>query len=185
MKIIQTELPDVLLIEPDVFGDQRGFFMETWNRRRYAQAGLEVDFVQDNLSLSRQGILRGLHYQWPQPQGKLVQVLEGAVFDVAVDIRRGSPTFGRWVGYELSADNHRQLYIPEGFAHGFCVLSEMALFAYKCTDFYNPDTEHSLLWNDPDLGITWPVAKPLLSDKDRQGRRLRDIPAQDLPATDR
>ncbi len=181
MKVTPTELPDVLLIEPDVFGDQRGFFMETWNRRRYAQAGLEVDFVQDNLSLSRQGILRGLHYQWPQPQGKLVQVLKGAVFDVAVDIRKGSPTFGRWVGFELSADNHRQLYIPEGFAHGFCVLSETALFAYKCTDFYNPDTERSLLWNDPDLGIAWPVAEPLLSDKDRQGRRLKDLPETDLP----
>ena len=182
MNVRETELPGVLLIEPDVFGDPRGFFMETWNRRRYAESGLDLDFVQDNLSLSRRGILRGLHYQWPQPQGKLVQVLSGAVFDVAVDIRRGSPTFGRWVGVELSADNHRQLYVPEGFAHGFCVLSETALFAYKCTDFYNPATEHSLAWNDPDIGIAWPVADPLLSDKDRAGLRLKDIPETDLPA---
>ncbi|XSG84176.1 MAG: dTDP-4-dehydrorhamnose 3,5-epimerase [Methylohalobius sp. ZOD2] len=181
MKVTKTSLPGVLLIEPDVFGDARGFFMESWNRRRYGEAGLKVDFVQDNLSLSRKGILRGLHYQWPQPQGKLVQVLRGAVFDVAVDIRRGSPTFGHWVGYELSVDNHRQLYVPEGFAHGFCVLSNEALFAYKCTDFYQPKTEYSLRWDDPDIGIDWPVAEPMLSDKDRNGYCLKDLPPEALP----
>jgi len=181
VKITETRLPGVLLIEPDVFGDHRGYFMESWNRRRYGEAGLDRDFVQDNLSLSRRGILRGLHYQWPQPQGKLVQVLQGAVFDVAVDIRRGSPTFGQWVGYELSADNHLQLFVPEGFAHGFCVLSEQALFAYKCTDFYNPDTEHSLLWNDPDIGIEWPLTDPLLSDKDAAAAPLNETGRADLP----
>ncbi len=181
VKITETRLPGVLLIEPDVFGDHRGYFMESWNRRRYGGAGLDRDFVQDNLSLSRRGILRGLHYQWPQPQGKLVQVLQGAVFDVAVDIRRGSPTFGQWVGYELSADNHLQLFVPEGFAHGFCVLSEQALFAYKCTDFYNPDTEHSLLWNDPDIGIEWPLTDPLLSDKDAAAATLNETGRADLP----
>ncbi|MCX8048046.1 MAG: dTDP-4-dehydrorhamnose 3,5-epimerase [Methylohalobius sp.] len=181
MKVTPTDLPDVLLIEPDVFGDARGFFLETWNQKRYRELGLTANFVQDNLSLSRRGILRGLHYQWPHPQGKLVQVLVGTVFDVAVDIRRGSPTFGRWVGVELSAENHFQLYIPEGFAHGFCVLSDEALFAYKCTEFYYPNAEHSVLWSDPELDITWPVIDPLLSDKDRCGRRLKDIPAQHLP----
>ncbi len=181
MKVSETTLPGILLIEPDVFGDNRGFFMETWNRNRYGEQGLDVDFVQDNLSLSRQGILRGLHYQWPQPQGKLVQVLAGVVFDVAVDIRQGSPTFGQWFGCELSAENHFQLYIPEGFAHGFCVLSDEALFSYKCTDTYHSVTEHCLLWNDPDIGIEWPVTSPLLSDKDRNGLLLKDLPAADLP----
>lgn len=181
MKVTPTDLPEVLLIEPDVFGDARGFFLETWNQKRYRELGLTANFVQDNLSLSRRGILRGLHYQWPHPQGKLVQVLVGTVFDVAVDIRRDSPTFGRWVGVELSAENHFQLYIPEGFAHGFCVLSDEALFAYKCTEFYYPNAEHSVLWSDPELDIAWPVIDPLLSDKDRCGRRLKDIPAQHLP----
>ncbi len=182
MKITETHLPGVLLIEPEVYGDARGFFMESWNLKRYFEAGIKANFVQDNLSLSRQGILRGLHYQWPKPQGKLIQVLRGAVFDVAVDLRRGSPTFGHWVAYELSAANHRQLYIPEGFAHGFCVLSEEALFAYKCTDFYSPETEYSLRWDDPDLGITWPVTEPRLSDKDRNGYFLKDLPKEALPA---
>ncbi len=181
MKISETRLPGVLLIEPDIFGDHRGFFLETWNKRRYQEAGLDRDFVQDNLSLSRHGILRGLHYQWPQPQGKLVQVLRGAVFDVAVDIRQGSPTFGQWVGYELTAENHLQLFIPEGFAHGFCVISDQALFSYKCTDLYNPATEHGLLWNDPDIQIDWPVSEPLLSEKDSAALALRDIPRPDLP----
>ncbi len=181
VKITETKLSEVLLIEPDVYGDHRGFFMETWNRQRYKEAGLDRDFVQDNLSLSRHGILRGLHYQWPQPQGKLVQVLQGAVFDVAVDIRLGSPTFGQWVGYELSADNHLQLYIPEGFAHGFCVISDQALFSYKCTDFYNPETEHSLLWNDPEIGIKWPLTDPQLSGKDASALPLKEIPGSDLP----
>lgn len=181
MKVHTTELPGVLLIEPNVFGDARGFFMESWNRKRYFEAGLTADFVQDNVSLSKHGILRGLHFQYPQPQGKLVQVLKGAVYDVAVDIRQGSPTFGRWFGAELSVDNHRQLFVPEGFAHGFCVLTDEALFAYKCTDFYNPETEKSLRWDDPDLAIDWPVDDPLLSDKDRAGKFLKQFPDTELP----
>jgi dTDP-4-dehydrorhamnose 3,5-epimerase len=181
MKIESTALPGVLLIEPDVFGDARGFFLETWNRRRYRDAGLDQEFVQDNMSLSRKGILRGLHFQNPNPQGKLVQVLQGEVFDVVVDIRVGSPTFGRWFGALLSGENHRQLYVPEGFAHGFCVLSETALFSYKCTDFYNPGAEYSLRWDDPDLGITWPVENPILSAKDQSARYLKDFPRDVLP----
>ncbi len=184
MKVTATPLPGVLLIEPKVYGDARGFFMEAWHLKRYREAGIQADFVQDNLSLSRQGILRGLHYQWPYPQGKLVQVLYGTVFDVAVDLRPRSPTFGRWVGYELSAANHRQLYIPEGFAHGFCVLSQEALFAYKCTDFYHPEAEYSLRWDDPDLAIAWPISTPVLSDKDRNGYFLKDLPEEALPQID-
>jgi dTDP-4-dehydrorhamnose 3,5-epimerase len=181
MKVETTPLSGVLLIEPEVFGDARGFFKETWNHRRYAEAGLSREFVQDNLSFSRRGILRGLHFQNPGPQGKLVQVLQGEVFDVAVDIRVGSPTFGRWFGALLSADNHLQLFVPEGFAHGFCVTSETALFSYKCTDFYSPSTEHSLLWDDPDIGIDWPLRDPSLSGKDRAGRRLKDFSPEILP----
>lgn len=175
MKVLETKLPGVLIIEPDVHGDARGFFMETWQQKRYAEYGLPANFVQDNLSLSHKGVLRGLHYQDPNPQGKLVYVLQGEVFDVAVDIRRDSPTFGQWVGVTLSSENKRQLYIPEGFAHGFCVTSETALFAYKCTDYYNPQAEHGIIWNDPDIGIEWPVKKPVLSEKDRQNMRLKDI----------
>jgi dTDP-4-dehydrorhamnose 3,5-epimerase len=182
MNIEATCLPGVLLIKPEVFGDARGFFLESWNRRRYAEAGLDRDFVQDNLSFSRRGILRGLHFQNPGPQGKLVQVLRGEVFDVAVDIRVGSPSFGQWYGTVLSEENHHQLYVPENFAHGFCVTSETALFAYKCTDFYRPANEHSLLWNDPDIGIAWPIDSPELSAKDQAGRRLQDFPPESLPA---
>ncbi len=149
--------------------------METWHHQRYAEAGLDAIFVQDNLSRSCRGTLRGLHYQDPSPQGKLVSVLEGEVFDVAVDIRPASPTFGRWVSFYLSSDNHRQLYVPPGFAHGFCVTSESALFSYKCTDFYNPAAEGGIAWNDPDLAIHWPVNDPLLSPRDRQAPRLRDL----------
>jgi dTDP-4-dehydrorhamnose 3,5-epimerase len=181
MIIEPTPLSGMLLIKPDVFGDSRGYFLESWNRRRYAEAGLDVDFVQDNQSLSRQGILRGLHFQNPNPQGKLVQVLLGEVFDVAVDIRLGSPTFGQWYGTVLSATNHHQLYVPEGFAHGFCVTSEAALFAYKCTDFYSPAAEFSLRWDDPDLGIEWPIKTPILSAKDQAGRCLQDLPRESLP----
>jgi dTDP-4-dehydrorhamnose 3,5-epimerase len=181
MKIVQTKLPEVLLIEPNVFGDARGFFLETWNRRRFAEHGLDLAFVQDNVSFSRRGILRGLHFQNPHPQGKLVHVLAGAVFDVAVDIRVGSPRFGQWVGVELSTENHLQLYVPEGFAHGFCVTSETALFAYKCTDFYHPEAEFSLRWDDPDLGIAWPAVAPSLSAKDEAGRRLKDVLPDALP----
>lgn len=180
MKILETELPGALIVEPDVFGDARGFFMELWNRERYTQAGLAANFVQDNLSLSRKGTLRGLHFQNPQPQGKLVYVLEGEVFDVAVDIRVGSPTFGRWLGVTLSAENRRQFYVPPGFAHGFCVTSDTALFAYKCTDFYSPKTDAGILWNDPEIGIQWPVTEPLLSDKDRRAPRLKDVPREKL-----
>ena len=182
MNFFLTDLPGVLIIEPRVFGDERGFFMESWNRERYAAAGLDVDFVQDNLSFSRRGVLRGLHFQNPNAQGKLVQVLQGEVFDVAVDIRVGSPAFGRWTSVRLSAENRRQFYIPPGFAHGFCVTSETALFAYKCTDVYNPAAEESVLWNDPDLAIPWPLAgEPELSAKDREGVRLRDVPVERLP----
>ena len=180
MNITTCDLPGLLIIEPKVFGDSRGFFMETWNRKRYLDAGIGADFVQDTLSRSRRGILRGLHFQNPSPQGKLVQVLEGEVFDAVVDIRRSSPTFGRWHGLVLSADNKRQFFIPHGFAHGFAVLSESALFAYKCTDFYAPQHEISIQWNDPDIGIQWPIAEPELSEKDRKGLRLRDIPPDRL-----
>jgi dTDP-4-dehydrorhamnose 3,5-epimerase len=181
MIIETTSLPGVLLIKPDVFGDSRGYFLESWNRRRYAEAGLDRDFVQDNLSLSRRGILRGLHFQNPNAQGKLVQVLQGEVFDMAVDIRQGSPTFGQWYGAILSEANHHQLWVPEGFAHGFCVTSDMALFSYKCTEFYNPATEFSLRWDDPDLAITWPVENPILSAKDQGAPRLKDFPRENLP----
>lgn len=181
MHVIPTEIENVLILEPKVSADSRGFFMETWNRRRYAQAGLDIDFVQDNISVSNRGVLRGLHFQNPQGQGKLVQVLRGEVFDAAVDIRIGSPTFGRAVTCVLSEDNHRQFYVPAGFAHGFCVLSETALFSYKCTDFYSPKTEGGLLWNDPVLKIDWPVAHPVLSDKDSKLPRLSDIPKEQLP----
>jgi dTDP-4-dehydrorhamnose 3,5-epimerase len=182
MKVVQTDLPGVLLIEPAVYGDERGFFLETWSAARSASQGLPTSFVQDNLSRSSRGVLRGLHLQNPNSQGKLIHVLEGEVFDVAVDVRRGSPDFGRWVGFNLSGENHRQVYVPEGFAHGFCVLSETALFAYKCTDVYNPNAELSVLWNDPAIGIEWPIAEPLLSSKDRNGMPLREIPAERLPS---
>lgn len=180
MKILNTELQGVLIVEPDVFGDARGYFLETWNKQRYAEAGLAVNFVQDNLSFSRKGTLRGLHFQNPQPQGKLVYVLQGEVFDVAVDVRVDSPTFGRWLGVLLSAENKRQFYVPPGFAHGFCVTSETALFAYKCTDVYNPKMEGSVAWDDPDIGIQWPVTDPLLSDKDKRAPRLKDVPREKL-----
>jgi len=181
MKVSATRLPGVLLIEPAVYGDARGFFMETWHRDRYAAAGLPASFVQDNLSFSRKGTLRGLHFQHPHAQGKLVFVLQGEVFDVAVDIRNGSPTFGRWVGVTLSADNRRQLYIPEGFAHGFCVTGETALFTYKCTDFYNPQAESGIAWDDPDIGIAWPDGNPILSEKDRNYPGLKDLLPARLP----
>jgi len=169
MQLRPTDLPDVLLLEPRVFEDPRGFFMETYRKETFAQAGLSLEFVQDNHSQSTQGTLRGLHYQIQHAQGKLVRVIRGAVFDVAVDLRRWSPTFGRWVGVTLSAENRRSIYIPPGFAHGFCVTSPVAEFVYKCTDYYSPQHERTLLWNDPALGITWPVSDPILSDKDRRG----------------
>jgi len=182
VNILATELPGVLIIEPKVFGDDRGFFMETYQRVRYAEHGIAEDLVQDNLSFSRRGVLRGLHLQWPYPQGKLVQVFKGEVFDVAVDLRRGSPTFGRWVGERLSGENKRQLWIPAGFAHGFCVTSFDALFAYKCSELYHPETELSVRWDDPDIGIDWPLdGEPDLSPKDVAAALLRDIPDDRLP----
>lgn len=175
MKVTQTAIPDVLVIEPKVFGDARGFFYESFNGRAFDEAvGRHVDFVQDNHSRSVKGVLRGLHYQIQQPQGKLVRVARGAVFDVAVDIRRSSPTFGKWVGVELTEENHKQLWVPEGFAHGFLVISESADFLYKTTDYYAPAHERAILWNDPALGIRWPDLglQPTLSAKDRAGSLL-------------
>lgn len=171
MKFTPTAIPDVVLIEPQVFEDERGFFMETWQRRKFAEAGIDVDFVQDNHSRSVKGTLRGLHYQLPpHAQGKLVRVTVGEVFDVAVDIRRGSPTFGRWVGEYLSAENKRMLWIPPGFAHGFYVTSDVAEFQYKCTDYYAPECERCIRWDDPQLAIAWPLAgEPLVSAKDKRG----------------
>jgi dTDP-4-dehydrorhamnose 3,5-epimerase len=181
MKVYSTALPGVYLIEPRLFTDPRGFFMEIWQAERYRQAHIPGPFVQDNHSYSTQGVLRGLHYQLKRSQGKLVYVLQGEVFDVAVDIRRGSPTFGHWVGEILSGANHRQMYIPPGFAHGFCVLSEGVDFLYKCTDFYTPKDEYGLRWDDPALGIDWPVSDPILSDQDRHYPTLNTIPQQHLP----
>jgi dTDP-4-dehydrorhamnose 3,5-epimerase len=181
MKVTPLDLPDVLAIELDVFGDQRGFFFEGYSREAYCQSGVDAQFVQDNISRSVRGTLRGLHLQHPHGQGKLVNVVVGEVFDVAVDVRRGSPTFGRWAGATLSAENHLQLYIPPGFAHGFSVVSEAAVFWYKCTDYYHPEAELGVAWDDPDLGIAWPEITPLLSPKDLKHPRLRDIPADQLP----
>lgn len=173
MEKIATAIADVFMIAPEVFGDDRGFFMESYNRRSMASLGVEFDFVQDNHSRSARGVLRGLHYQIKQPQGKLVRVVAGEVFDVAVDLRRSSPTFGRWVGMTLSAENKRMAWIPPGFAHGFYVLSEYAEFLYKTTDYYAPEHERSLLWNDPAIGVEWPLTvEPILSDKDRKGLPL-------------
>ena len=181
MKVSETRLPGVLLIEPDVYGDARGSFLEIWQARRYADAGLDQGFVQDNVSHSGQGVLRGLHLQNPQGQGKLVQVLAGEVFDVAVDLRVGSATFGQWFGTILSVDNARQLWVPAGFAHGFCVVGDSATFLYKCTEFYVPEAEVGIVWNDPDIGIDWPVAEPTVSDKDAALPRLGDIDRARLP----
>ncbi|MBI5062433.1 MAG: dTDP-4-dehydrorhamnose 3,5-epimerase [Desulfatitalea sp.] len=181
MKIIPTRLEEVLLLEPKVFGDRRGYFLETYQRERYAAAGVDATFVQDNISFSQGNILRGLHFQHPQGQAKLVQVLQGEIYDVAVDVRRGSPTFGQWVGVTLSSAEPRQLYIPKGFAHGFCVLSATALFMYKCSDYYAPPCENGVCWNDPDLAIEWPVKHPMLSEKDQAYSRLKDIPPERLP----
>jgi dTDP-4-dehydrorhamnose 3,5-epimerase len=175
MKTIPTRLPEVVLIEPKVFGDSRGFFFESWNEREFERAGISARFVQDNHSRSARGVLRGLHYQIRRPQGKLVRVIEGEIFDVAVDIRRGSANFGKWESARLSAHSKSMLWIPVGFAHGFCVVSDFAEVLYKTTDFYSPEHERSILWNDPDLGIPWPLdGEPLLSAKDSKAPRLRD-----------
>jgi len=181
MKSFKTPLFGVHLVEPAVFPDERGFFLETYHRQKYRDQGIKVPFVQDNHSHSRQHVLRGLHYQLHHAQDKLVYALSGAIFDVAVDIRRGSPTFGRWFGAELSAENHRQLFVPQGFAHGFCVLSETADVLYKCSDFYSPEHEYGLLWSDPDLAIQWPVEDPVLSAKDAGYPSLGEIPEAQLP----
>lgn len=181
MNVTETKLPGVLIFEPDVFTDDRGYFLETWSLRRYEDAGIRQAFVQDNISFSKKGVLRGLHFQYPHSQGKLVQVLSGEVLDVAVDIRIGSPSFGDWIGVELSEENHRQMFIPEGFAHGFCVKSDSALFSYKCTDFYNTKTECGVIFNDPDINIDWTVAEPVVSPKDAVFLKLKDIPPDKLP----
>ena len=181
MEVVPLELPDVLLIKPQVFGDERGYFKETFHAERYAASGMRLPFVQDNLSRSRRGTLRGLHLQNPHAQGKLVSVLEGEVFDVAVDVRVGSPTFGRFVSALISDKNHHQIYIPPGFAHGFCVTSESALFAYKCTDLYHPEAELGVAWNDPAIGISWPVASPLVGAKDQNNLPLAQIDPKKLP----
>ncbi len=175
MKIIPASIKDVLIIEPEVFHDNRGSFMEIYHRNRYVDFGIERIFVQDNLSYSKQGTLRGLHYQINNPQAKLIQVITGEIFDVAVDIRPDSETFGNWTGVHLSGKNARQLFIPEGFAHGFCVLSESAHFLYKCSDFYSTKDEGGIIWSDPDIGIDWPVSDPIVSEKDRQLPFLSDL----------
>lgn len=180
MNVLKCELEGPLILEPKVFGDPRGFFVESWNRERYRQAGIAFDFVQDNFSFSCRGTLRGLHAQNPNPQGKLVSVWQGEVWDVVVDIRRQSPTFGRWVGVTLSAANKRQFWVPPGFAHGFVVTSDEALFHYKCTDLYAPRHEIGFRWNDPAVGIEWPVTAPILSARDAQAPLLRDLPADRL-----
>ena len=181
MKIIETSLPGVLIVEPKVFPDARGFFVETYQRERYQAMGLTAEFVQDNLSFSTRGVLRGMHCQNPHSQGKLVQVLQGEVWDVAVDIRRSSPYFGKWTAVTLSSEARNQFYVPPGLAHGFCVLSETALFAYKCTDYYHPTAEVGFRWDDPEVGIDWPVKEPILSEKDRKLPLLREIPLERLP----
>lgn len=181
IKITETELPGVLIIEPAVFKDPRGYFMETYHKSKFSEIGLDRAFVQDNHSHSVRGTLRGLHYQLEKPQAKLVYVIRGEIFDVAVDIRKGSPTFGKWVGVTLSDRNHKQIFIPEGFAHGLCVLSDSADVIYKCTDLYAPGDEYGILWSDPGIGIEWPVENPLLSDKDKVCPELNNAPLSNLP----
>jgi len=181
MKVIRTDIQEVLVIEPNVFSDDRGYFLESYHMKKYHEAGISTGFVQDNLSFSCKGTLRGLHFQHPHGQAKLVQVLTGHVYDVVVDVRRESKNFGRWIGIHLSDENKRQIFIPEGFAHGFCVVSETALFSYKCSEMYAPECEQGVRWDDPDLAIDWPVKQPILSSKDAVYPRLRDIPVDRLP----
>ena len=170
-----TALEGLVLIKPRLFPDERGAFFESWNARRYAELGVDHEFVQDNVSYSRRGVIRGLHFQEPHPQGKLITIVHGTAWDVSVDLRPGSPTFGRWMGFVLSADTGRQLFIPEGFAHGFAALTDEVTLTYKCTEYYHPEAERTLLWNDPQLGIDWRVESPTLSSKDRQGQRFSDL----------
>jgi dTDP-4-dehydrorhamnose 3,5-epimerase len=181
MKLTETELEGVLIIEPSVYEDARGFFLETYHQNRYRELGIQSDFVQDNMSFSKKGTLRGLHFQHPHDQAKLVQVAKGTVFDVVVDIRRGSPFFGKWIGAYLSDEKNQQVFIPEGFAHGFCVISEYAVFIYKCSDFYAHECERGILWSDPDLDIKWPVENALVSEKDLKLPRLKDLATDRLP----
>ena len=181
MRIVQTALPGCVVIEPAVHGDSRGYFYESFHAQKFAEAGLDLRFVQTNVSRSARGVLRGLHYQWPNPQGKLVSVVEGEVYDVAVDIRHGSPTFGRWAAAILSAENKRHFWIPEGFAHGFAVLSEFATFTYQCTALYDHAADAGIRWNDADIAVDWPISAPLLSDKDERAPFLRDLARQKLP----
>lgn len=181
MDCIETGIPGLLIIEPTIHGDERGFFMETWHARHYAGVGLPERFVQSNVSRSASGVIRGLHYQYPEPQGKLVQAIEGRVFDVAVDIRVDSETYRQWVGVELSAANHRQLYVPEGFAHGFCVLGRSATISYLCTREFSAEHDAAIAWDDPDIGIEWPIEPQSMSAKDRAAPRLREVPSEQLP----
>jgi dTDP-4-dehydrorhamnose 3,5-epimerase len=180
MNVIECELDGLLVVEPDIFGDHRGFFVESWNRKRYSDVGIDAEFVQDNFSFSQRGTLRGLHFQNPLPQGKLVSVWQGEVFDVAVDVRRNSRSFGRWHGVMLNAENKRQFWIPPGFAHGFAVISDTALFHYKCTELYSPRNELGFRWDDPDVGIKWPVAAPTLSQRDAKAPLLRELAPEKL-----
>jgi dTDP-4-dehydrorhamnose 3,5-epimerase len=175
LEILKTSIDGVLLIKPQVFGDSRGFFFESYTKRKYEQDGIDIEFVQDNHSKSSKGVLRGLHYQISKPQDKLVRVVQGEVFDVAVDIRKDSPTFGRWEGFLLTGENMQQVFVPKGLAHGFCVISETAEFLYKCSDYYYPEDEGGIIWNDPDLKIDWPISAPLLSNKDKKYPRFREI----------
>lgn len=181
MKVQPTELPGVLVIEPRIFGDDRGYFLETWQDERYGDIGVDVSFVQDNLSFSHAGVLRGLHLQYPHAQAKLVQVLVGEVFDVAVDVRPGSPNFGKWTSARISGDDKRQIFVPGGFAHGFCVLSDTVLLSYKCSTVYAPQSEITIRWDDPSIGIDWPVGSPEVSPKDARGLRLDEIDHERLP----
>jgi dTDP-4-dehydrorhamnose 3,5-epimerase len=185
MDVMETALPGVLIVEPRVFRDRRGAFVESWHQDRYRSIGIDVDYAQDNVSISRRGVLRGLHFQYPSSQAKLITALDGVIFDVAVDVRSGSPSFGTWVGVELSGESFRQLFVPEGFAHGFLVLSESACVLYKCSRFYSPSDERSLHWDDPDIGIEWPDPEPILSEKDRNAPRLREFASGLLPPYDK
>ena len=182
MDIFTTSLEGLLIVEPKIFEDKRGFFMETYHQHKYEAAGITETFVQDNVSYSLKNTLRGLHFQLRQSQAKLVQAISGEIFDVAVDLRPGSATFGKWTGARLSDKNGRQMYIPRGFAHGFCVLSEFAMFYYKCSDFYAPDDEGGIIWSDPDIGIEWPVENPIISEKDKQYQKLSGLTAEQLPS---
>ena len=181
MDVIETTLPGVLVLRPRVFRDERGRFMESWRRERYEAAGIPGEFVQDNVAVSGKHVLRGLHYQWPNPQGKLVMAVQGEVWDVAVDIRRGSGTFGQWYGHRLKAEEGTQLWIPEGFAHGYVALTDGAVFAYKCTRAYDPDADRAIRWDDPEIGIDWPVVEPVLSEKDRGAPVLDGLPDDQVP----